>query len=370
MGHFNGKITAPVNTDDIATVLNVNTHDVGSLCMSSKINGWAKFKPLNIDQSADISDSQRASINHGLQPPAIYTNKDELVSALIEGQGAWIYSRPSISCMKRITDFVGYDHNAKSPFGYLPATIERILQQGSDFIIPAYSPPSSNDGSILNMGDFANSTNNFKDWYFSILLYYDNNPTTRYWIASANEPLSSGEGVGDWQVNFGTVINNNSYQGKYTAVPFISTYKWIANGNAPLTFRACGIGSNTSDVTLLSSAALFNISVRGYFKDTNINVFTYTVTIQNTYNTSRGFANVRIIIASDSDGSNGLAIANLNTIIVEAYSTLTIGPRNVDISYNGVASEYYRYCAIVYDGITTIKWTPMPSNDIESPNPS
>ncbi len=45
MGHSNGQITAPVNTDDVSTVIGVSSHDVGTLCLSENVNKWNKNKP-------------------------------------------------------------------------------------------------------------------------------------------------------------------------------------------------------------------------------------------------------------------------------------------------------------------------------------
>lgn len=46
MGHANGIITAPVNTDDISATLGVASHDVATLCTSDRINRWSKYKPI------------------------------------------------------------------------------------------------------------------------------------------------------------------------------------------------------------------------------------------------------------------------------------------------------------------------------------
>ncbi len=42
MGHNNGVITAPVNTDDVSAVLGANSHDVATLCSHERINKWSK----------------------------------------------------------------------------------------------------------------------------------------------------------------------------------------------------------------------------------------------------------------------------------------------------------------------------------------
>lgn len=109
MGHNAGHITAPVNTDDVRAVTGEASDDIGTLCISDKINRYAHDKPLNIDQPQDITDAQRTAANHGLVPTQAL--KSDGTFNLAE----WGYTRPSATCMKRLTDFVGYIHTSKPP---------------------------------------------------------------------------------------------------------------------------------------------------------------------------------------------------------------------------------------------------------------
>lgn len=52
MGHSNGRITAPVNTDDVALVLGVNSHDVRTLCTHQRINKDSLIKPIRTRDSS------------------------------------------------------------------------------------------------------------------------------------------------------------------------------------------------------------------------------------------------------------------------------------------------------------------------------
>jgi hypothetical protein len=110
MGHTSTSVTYPVNTDDVSAVINVASHDVATLCMSANINRWAHNKPLNIDQLQDITDAQRTAANHGLVPTQALSG-DGYTYNLAQ----WGYTLPTASCMKRLTDFVGYIHTSKPP---------------------------------------------------------------------------------------------------------------------------------------------------------------------------------------------------------------------------------------------------------------
>lgn len=118
--HSNGIISAPLNTDDVKLTLGENSNDVGTLCMSKKINPCAKYKPVRGgDQSTTLRDSvtklwRAPDQNCGFAPyvvskmadiPTAYTNANRL--------NGWIYLQPIADGFKRLTDFDGYDHNAR-----------------------------------------------------------------------------------------------------------------------------------------------------------------------------------------------------------------------------------------------------------------
>lgn len=124
MGHSGGKITAPVNTYDIKTVLGETSDDVGTLCTSLKINKAAKYKPipyktvaeLTIDQRAGSSESKALGIYYGVQ----FGVSVGTTFSAVQTAGRLVYDRPAD--YYRMTDFIGYDHNAVfNPQGYIYA---------------------------------------------------------------------------------------------------------------------------------------------------------------------------------------------------------------------------------------------------------
>ena len=363
MGYSNGKCYAPISPDDVRAVIGENSYDVGTLCMSLKINKWAKFKPLNIDQQHDISLLQRASANHGLTPPKFYINsKTDLVNGLKAGTSGWIYTRPTASCMKRITDFDGYDHNARSPFGSLAGPIDRIILQNTDLVIPASEPIYAEDGSTLVLGDFNNIDYPIKDWYFSILLYN----ASRYWIASAEHNLSQ-SGGGDWQVNFGKTINSASYAGKYTAMPFLSSHKWVVGAADPSTFKACAIENNGVVVNLKSASSQYIIEAECYYPTPGSNYLSYSLSIRNNTSTAHTFNTVVLEVASSEAGANPYSLKSFGNITVQANSVWSSGsrPQTVLVPYNGDASTFYRFYGLHYAGQSPKPWIAM--MEVEQP---
>ena len=130
MGHSNGKITAPVNTDDVSATLGVNSHDVKTLCLSDRIKAAAIYRPrftggaVHVDPedfhtrlkdlaapTTGISGVTMKCIKYGIWVP--YFN------SLLSGW-PWYASRIRWNvrpCDETqygdITHFIGYDHNAK-----------------------------------------------------------------------------------------------------------------------------------------------------------------------------------------------------------------------------------------------------------------
>jgi len=118
MGHANGIITAPVNTDDISATLGVASHDVATLCTSDRINRWSKYKPIRGGDyhtlpgegfkgtAADIADG----IIYGLK----CATRSGMLTDIHECDFSYV-CKPGDGDWKRMDDFLGvlgYDHRA------------------------------------------------------------------------------------------------------------------------------------------------------------------------------------------------------------------------------------------------------------------
>jgi hypothetical protein len=58
-----GIVTAPVSIADVKKALGVGSGDVGTLCRSTMINMWAKFKPVPCRRSGFIDTTIQLSGN-------------------------------------------------------------------------------------------------------------------------------------------------------------------------------------------------------------------------------------------------------------------------------------------------------------------
>ena len=115
MGHTSSKITAPVSLHGDESG---DYYDTGWVCGNShgKINKWSKRKPIRYAQPGELTDAQfKGTAADNIQ--GIYYGLKVASQAGRLGQMHdvdWVYlpPRPGTDWC-RLTDFVGYDHNAK-----------------------------------------------------------------------------------------------------------------------------------------------------------------------------------------------------------------------------------------------------------------
>lgn len=119
-----------VSINDVRTVLQETTNDLASLCRSSKINMWARYKPIAISASSDynlptpITYATRKNNKFGI---SIYINRDfSTLNAIYEDiitneklNNGWTYTKPGTNQYCRLTDFQCYNDNSDSGDPYL-----------------------------------------------------------------------------------------------------------------------------------------------------------------------------------------------------------------------------------------------------------
>ena len=124
MGHNAGKITAPVNTDDVRAVLGVDSHDVKTLCMSDKINGWSLHKPLRGFSFRALAERDFTGEAEDVAAGVVYGLRAATAAGRLDGIHDCDFGyagRPGDTDWGRLTDFEGYDHNAAPlPTGTVP----------------------------------------------------------------------------------------------------------------------------------------------------------------------------------------------------------------------------------------------------------
>lgn len=111
--HNNDVITAPVSISDVNSVLGHGSTDLGTLCLSDKINKWSFYKPVDKKQLYKMSDSDYFSVDDGFAIPRFNSARNAW-SAIVNDTAEWTYIKPS--SYFRLADFDGYNHNAETWF--------------------------------------------------------------------------------------------------------------------------------------------------------------------------------------------------------------------------------------------------------------
>lgn len=124
MAVTNGKIEAPMSVRDAYVCMGVtptaNGYDVGYICSNAhgKVNKWSKNKPYDNSSLDDLTDDEKkgtaaqryAGIFYGLYAATETAQWSQLHDITYEYVG---YPKGGNNSIYRLTDFLGYDHNAK-----------------------------------------------------------------------------------------------------------------------------------------------------------------------------------------------------------------------------------------------------------------
>ena len=119
MSNQNGIISAPVSLHaDVYPVLGLGKegefYDVATVCGNGhgKVNKWSKYKPVKNASPGELSEEEFTDSNFGYQSKKLKSFR-ELGENGVPFPSEWEYlpPRPGTDWC-RLTDFVGYDHNA------------------------------------------------------------------------------------------------------------------------------------------------------------------------------------------------------------------------------------------------------------------
>lgn len=119
-------MTAPLNTNikgDIQLATNTAFNgDVGytitRAVANSRINKWAKYKPLVLDQMTPLTTTNRENLNQGFSDFS-FTTAASCFNAAKAANADWSYQGPtddSNATPYRVTDFVPYNASSQTPF--------------------------------------------------------------------------------------------------------------------------------------------------------------------------------------------------------------------------------------------------------------
>ena len=193
MANSNGQITAPVTLGDVNSVLGDRHTDVAAACKDTKVNKWAKYKPLKLSVIDTItgqwdatnntwlttatwwkgqarSGAYRPQYTCGLVINCYDNDRASFKDAVDNGNGGWTWDAPTGGAASpyRLHDFAGYEHRASPLLEGFSCPDE--VPPNQKFSITIQANTVSNRY-ILSLNDiFANSASN-KIWYFGVICY-------------------------------------------------------------------------------------------------------------------------------------------------------------------------------------------------------
>lgn len=219
MSVSNGKITAPVSIDDVKTVLGESSNDLATLCKSSKINMWAKYKPT-VYPSPFPDDWYKAKDgNYGINITVnnAKSNWTDLVAEYSKTNNGYtnIYNRPTggASAPYRLGDFRGYFHSANPEVKDYLTTSVFIRDSDTNQILTEYNPVSV-DGLQISYFDFAA----FKDKYFGYIITNVSKSNLMY--------ITTASSVGTFTV---PLPKNALNVGNYLAFPMFCSFNYSSD---------------------------------------------------------------------------------------------------------------------------------------------
>ena len=275
MGIVNGYIhaTDALSVSEVAVMLDVSSQDVGSVCTSSSINKWARYKPVNYRSVSRLTNEQLKSVQFGLTPKEHVkletfnyigdAGSGFTVDDILGYNEEWEYKRPSGGAASpyRLSDFMRAEGDSVN-WGYYPLTPPPISDYSGWTISLTtirnvanstnLTSGSSAYNSVYNKGELGDATyHQFKMMWsedgtswgniggqdshaipITALLFGNmNTPTNQYWrlALAVHIPIQNSNGFIGYFVSRSTFANlkvTNSNDNQYI-LPSISTNPYM-----------------------------------------------------------------------------------------------------------------------------------------------
>lgn len=321
MSVSNGKIVAPVSIDDIKSVLGESSNDLATLCKSSNINVWAKYKPT-VYPSPFPDDWYKAKDgNYGINITVENgkSNWKDLVGEYSKTNNGYgnLYNRPTggANAPYRLGDFRGYVRDANPEVKDYLTTSVFIRESDTNQLLVSYNPVSA-DGSQISYFEFAE----FKDKYFGYIIT-DKSKTNIMYITTAST-------VGSFIVS---LPKNALKVGDYLAFPMFCSYNYSSNHT--LHAMTCYAIPNLAGGKQLSIISQSDSVVSNFASITakeQLGIIIVTLKMKENANTVNNVAVYCVYQTDPTKGESMVAGEYMNTIgTIKAGETKTIAFRYV-----------------------------------------
>ena len=344
MSLANNKITAPVSVDDVKSLLGESSNDLATLCKSSKINVWAKYKPTVFPSPFPDDWYKSKDGNYGLN--ITVDNRVSSWSALVAEYSkanngySNIYNRPSGGATSpyRLGDFRGYNHKAKPEISdYLAAT--NYMEDSQISLSVAYNAVTV-DGDQVSY----NAIEAFKDLYFGYVITDISGKTLKL-IATASTTSS-------YEVRLAA---RTLLKGNYRLYPMFCNVDYSTNH----TLRAmyCYAVPNLAGGKIMSVITASE-SAKANFKSINAKYTLSTTRIAVTLvmnDNASDVTNIGIYCCYQTDPTKGQAMAS-----GEYYRTISRMSRGETqiVNFNNLLSNKSYLIYVIASGVWIIKGLP------------
>ncbi|HPB85633.1 MAG TPA: hypothetical protein PLR63_07585 [Paludibacteraceae bacterium] len=240
--------TTGITTSMVAKAIGEGSNDVGTLCKSTKINKWSKWKPVSIAKVTGITGSDLQSANYGLSIPAADSDDGTYLSQ------TWGYIKPTggANSPYRIGDFRTYEHASVLPFKLI---MPNYIAVGSSGVVAKITFPSISANNVDGKYFFG-------DKYFGVLI----KEGTQLQYKTATTTINNGGTTVDFSES--TLLDTTGTIELYamftsTAISTISSsisqMLYSLNGEANIAYRSVNVYTPMSPVYSIGITGLATI---------------------------------------------------------------------------------------------------------------
>lgn len=287
---------------EISRALNSSSGDLGTLCTSSNIKKWAKYKPLrsstlgmtgehsgNNYWRGDGKCGMSIVVSTELGVPTTYGS---FLYKLLNDELRWAHDAPTGNINVspyRALDFDGYVNTAESPIVGLLSDTVMVSASGEITIAFDYDTPTGGDGR-LNYTDLAIDGTSLADFYPGVILYKS---SSDYVVATSSTKFTGA----DFQVIISGMQNKS---GTYKCCPFFSN-RAITPGGQLSTGKYLSCDIAPIDITVVPHSSLLTVYTYGLWNSINTSV-SFDCEIRNEGTIPHTFTDLEIAIYSTTAG--------------------------------------------------------------------
>lgn len=203
-------IQKPIDTIELMSVLGEGLNDIGSLCKSANINKWSKYKPVSAKSIIPQDNIWKGDDGKCGIEIIKYNSLIDLKIGYDNKTDMYKYIHPSGGTLSpyRLTDFNGYNHEAKNPIKNVEA---QDSIKSNETLTCTCIRETSNDFKLSDIKDLGTC-------YYGVALFDNNVPV---YFRTSPYPIS--EITADYFVSFN--IDHNLMRGEFSIIPFFTTIK-------------------------------------------------------------------------------------------------------------------------------------------------